>query len=231
MSTAIPIIENPLRHLGYETDEILSEGGFGAVFARAGVGKTSLLVQLALNIMLRQKGVLHISLSDPVKKISLWYKEVFQHLSTQNGVVQTQPLWEAILPYRFIMTLKVDGFSVPRLKERLKDLTEQNILSPRMIILDGLPFDDSVRATLVDLKSLVEKQAMHIWFTIQTHRHEALGADGLPTQLTDANDLFETIIELRPEGEKIYVINLKGGSETTHQARLQMDPSTMLMKK
>jgi hypothetical protein len=231
MSTDIPIIENPLRHLGYESDEILSEGQFGAVFARAGVGKTSLLVQLALNIMLRRKGVLHISLIDPVKKISLWYKEIFQHLSDQNNIKQSQPLWETILPYRFIMTLQVDGFSIPRLEERLKDLTEQNILSPHMIIFDGLPFDESVRTTLVDLKSLVEKQGVHIWFTVRTHRHEALGPDGLPTQLADVNDLFRTIIELQPEGDKIHVNSLKGGTGASPQARLLMDPSTMLIKK
>lgn len=129
------------------------------------------------------------------------------------------------------MTLKVDGFSVPRLEERLNDLTEQNILSPHMIILDGLPFDDSVRATLEDLKALVEKQAVHIWFTVRTHRHEALGDDGLPTQLADVNDLFDTIIELRPESDKIYVQSLKGGTEPPRQERLEMDPSTMLIKK
>ena len=66
------VLKNPLRLMGYETDDILSEGGFGAVLARAGVGKTALLVQLALNNLLQNKNVLHISLDDPVKKVSLW---------------------------------------------------------------------------------------------------------------------------------------------------------------
>ena len=51
------ILRNPLRLMGYETDDILPEGGFGAVLARAGVGKTSFIVQLALNAMLRNKNV------------------------------------------------------------------------------------------------------------------------------------------------------------------------------
>ena len=51
------------------TEDILPQGGFGAVLARAGVGKTALLVQLALNTMLRDKNVLHISLNDPVNKV------------------------------------------------------------------------------------------------------------------------------------------------------------------
>ena len=60
---------NPLKDLGYETDDIIQTGQFGAVCARAGVGKTSFIVQLAINTMLRNKNVLHISLENSVKKI------------------------------------------------------------------------------------------------------------------------------------------------------------------
>jgi flagellar biosynthesis GTPase FlhF len=49
------ILKNPLRRMGYESDDILNNGEFGAVMARAGVGKTAFLVQLALNSMLREK--------------------------------------------------------------------------------------------------------------------------------------------------------------------------------
>ncbi len=49
------ILKNPLRRMGYESDDILNKGQFGAVMARAGVGKTAFLVQLALNCILREK--------------------------------------------------------------------------------------------------------------------------------------------------------------------------------
>ncbi len=74
------ILENPLKVMGFKTNEILPKGGCGAILARAGVGKTSFLVQLALNTMLRNENVLHISLEDHVSKISLWYQEVFNNL-------------------------------------------------------------------------------------------------------------------------------------------------------
>ena len=45
------ILRNPLRQLGFETEDILPAGAIGAVLAHAGVGKTALLVQLALNGM------------------------------------------------------------------------------------------------------------------------------------------------------------------------------------
>jgi hypothetical protein len=225
------ITDNPLKWLGYATDNILPNGGFGAVLARAGVGKTSLLVQIALNSMLRNQAVLHISLDDPVKKINLWYKEIFQLLTKSNALNQERQLWETILPYRFILTMKVDGFSMLRLEERVRDLVEQDIFSPRMIIIDGLPFDNSAKETLLELKPFINHLDAHTWLTVKTHRHEKPGPDGFPIQITDIKDLFDTIIELHPEGENIYINNLKGGSGKMNTERLVLEPSTMLIQK
>ena len=223
------ILRNPLRMMGNENDDILTAGEFGAVLARAGVGKTAFLVQLSLNALLRGKNVLHISLTDPVKKVSLWYKEVFNLIAEQYKVDQINQLWESILPHRFIMTFRVEGFSVPKLQERLADLTEQNIFSPQMIIVDGFPFGESVRQSLCEFKDLVKQKGMHSWFTVRTHRHEEPEPDGTPLQLTHLSDLFEIAIQLIPVGKEIHVKALKGGDCFSKQLDLRLDPSTMLL--
>ena len=224
------ILRNPLRVMGYENDDILDTGQFGAVLARAGVGKTAFLVQLSLNALLRGKNVLHISLEDPVNKVSLWYKEVFNLIADQYEVDQIDQLWDSLLPHRFIMTFRVEGFSVPKLEERLADLMEQNIFKPQMIIIDGFPFDESVHQPLSEFKDLVEKHQMHAWFTMRTHRHEDPGPDGRPLQLEQVSDLFEVAIQLLPEGKEIHVKAVKGGESFAEDLDLRLDPSTMLLK-
>jgi len=224
------ILRNPLRVFGHENDDILSKGEFGAVLARAGVGKTAFLVQLSLNAMLRGKNVLHISLADPVNKVSLWYREVFNLIADQYEVDPINQLWESILPHRFIMTFRVEGFSVPKLQERLADLTEQKIFDPQLIIIDGFPFDDFGQKSLVEFKELVNQQKMHAWFTVRTHRHEEPGPDGIPTQLARVADLFEIAVQLVPVGKEIHVKALKGGASFAGQVDLRLDPSTMLLK-
>jgi len=223
------ILRNPLRLLGKEQETILSPGGFGAILARAGVGKTSLMVQLALNSLLSSRNVLHISMNEPVKKVSLWYDEVFRNIAEKYQLSQIDQLWEAILPHRFIMTFKVEGFSVPKLEERLTDLTEQGIFFPNMIIIDGLPFTEGDRSLLQDLKQLALKHALHVWFSIRTHRHETAEADGVPASFTEVSDLFEVLIGLQPEGEEIHVRVLKGGSAHGDHRGLRLDPATMLI--
>ena len=225
------ILCNPLRVMGSENDDILSAGEFGAVLARAGVGKTAFLVQLSLNALLGGKNVLHISLEDPVNKVSLWYQEVFNLIAHQSKADQMiNQLWESLLPHRFIMTFRVEGFSVPKLEERLSDLMEQNIFSPQMMIVDGLPFDESVHHSLREFKDLIKNHQMPAWFTIRTHRHDNPGPDGIPMQLAQLSDLFEIAIQLLPVGKEIHVKAVKGAESFSEHLDLRLDPSTMLIK-
>lgn len=224
------ILRNPLRLLGHDTDDVLSDGSFGVVCARAGVGKTALLVQLALNGLLRDKHILHISLNDPVDKVSLWYKEVFHNLVQGYPAHASDRLWQTLLPHRFIMNFRVEGFSVPKLEERLMDLISQNIFTPEMVIIDGLSFDESARETLLALKSVAEKQSMHIWFTMRIHREEEAPSTDLPPPLSSVDDLFEVAIHLQPEGKDIHVNYVKGAPSDSTPQNLLLDPSTLLVK-
>ncbi|MGD8345481.1 MAG: cytoplasmic protein [Desulfobacterales bacterium] len=224
------ILKNPLRRMGYESDDILNKGEFGAVMARAGVGKTAFLVQLALNNMLREKNVLHISLNDPVKKVSLWYKEVFSRITTHYHIRQSNQLWDTVLPHRFIMTFRVEGFSVPKLEERLTDLIEQQIFKPDAMIIDGVPFEAPILQDLTDLKHLAASLDIQVWFTIRTHRHEEPGPNGKPSQLLNVDDLFEVVIQLVPVGKNIQIKAFKGPGSSGDQPDLMLDPATMLIQ-
>ena len=224
------ITRNPLRLMGHESEDILAQGEFGALLARAGVGKTALLVQLSLNSLLQGKNVLHISLQDPVNKVSLWYREVFSRISQQYDISQIDQLWDSVLPHRFIMTFRVEGFTVPKLEERLTDLMEQDIFIPQMILIDGLPFDENTQAPLTELKALARKYGLHAWFTVRTHRHEEPGPGGIPVQLQQVEDLFEVAIQLVPVGKQVQVKTLRGPQGPADHPDIIFDPSTMLIQ-
>jgi len=224
------ILRNPVHCLGGPAADVLNDGQFGGVLARAGVGKTALMVQIALNCMLHERNVMHVSLNQPVNKTNLWYREIFALVARQSGVAQPDILWESILPHRFIMTFRAEGFSVPKLEERLTDLVEQAIFVPQLLIIDGLSFDEPIRDSLSALKHYARLHGLRGWFTIRTHRHEDPGAGGVANQLADVEDLFEVAIQLVPAGEEIHVKALKGLTLPAEHARLVLDPTTMLVK-
>lgn len=223
------LLRNPLRLLGDDSKTILQPGHFGAVLARAGVGKTAFIVQMALDSQLSGKNVLHVSLTDPVGKVDLWYQEAFRLLALHYKVQQIDQLWDAILPHRFIMSFKMEGFNLTKLSERLNDLTEQNIFLPQMLIIDGLPFRDSPMEALLDLKKFAQQHKLPVWFTIRTHRHEETTENGFPESLQALSDLFEITIQLVPEGDKIHIQPLKSGTTTEQAPDLFLDPETMLI--
>jgi hypothetical protein len=225
------ILRNPLRLLGKENEDIIRPGNFGAVLARHGVGKTALVIQLSLNSLLQQKNVLHISLNEPVGKVSLWYQEMFERLAQQYQVAQIDQLWDAIVPHRFIMTFRSETFSAPQLEERLTDLTAQSIFLPNMMIIDGLSFDEDNRPELEALKKLARDQSLPVWFTITTHRHEELAEDGLPVQLSPVQDLFDEAIALKPENDTIHIEAIKRSGQGKLEPPLVLDPETMLIRK
>ncbi|MBW1645255.1 MAG: AAA family ATPase [Deltaproteobacteria bacterium] len=225
------VVRNPLNILGDSSRGFLPAGGLGAISSRAGVGKTSLLIQIAVIALLQKKNVLHVSFEEPVRKVNLWYKEVVGDLARQYQVDGVDSLWEQMLPHRFIMTFPVDGFTVERLEERVRELADQDIFVPDIILVDGLPFaENGLREQLKAMKDLVERLEIHAWFTVRTHRHQGVGEDGMPVQLQEVRDLFAVILMLQPEGKEIYIKVLKGMEEGKSYPDLCLDPETMLVK-
>ncbi len=226
------IFRNPLRLLGGDAATILPSGGFGAISARAGVGKTALLVQIALERMLHDQDVLHVSLGDPLDKVKLWYKQVLTGLSSIYERHLVKAMWDDAAHHRMIMTFSdVEDFSVPRFEERLTDLTEQLIISPQVVLFDGFSFDNpSTVSTLRDLKEVAQKYGLRIWFAVRSHRHEQAADDGTPANMMEVSEMFDTMIHLQPKDGDINVTLLKSAHGDEDHQDLILDTRTMLVK-
>lgn len=224
------LYKNPLRLIESEVGENFTQGRFGAILARAGVGKTAFVMQIALYGLLQDKKILHISLGDPIQKVSLWYEEVFRNITARYDSAAASKVWETVQAHRFIMTFQQDRFDANVLEERLTDLTEQGIFNPHMIIVDGLYFDEAPVALMAELKSLAAKFGVGVWFTARTHREDTLAKEAWPETFTPVADQFETILALEPEGNEIHVSVLKDGATPLGRVPLQLDPATMLIK-
>jgi hypothetical protein len=223
------IQRNPLRLLGSDSNKSLGEGEFGAVLAKAGIGKTSVLVQIALDNLLTGKNVLHVSLDQPVRKVCLWYEEIFNNIARQYKLTNTTRLWEEILPHRFIMTFNNQAFKVSQFEERVNDLVEQGIFFPQLILFDGLPFNEGAREIITELKMVARDLKCPAWITVRLEAEENITPGVIPESVEDAADLFSTMIGLKTVGKEIDVYLFKGG-DPEKASSLAVDPSTLLIK-
>jgi len=198
----------------------------GLVAARAGIGKTAILVQIALDNMLRGKQVLHVSVGENIQKTKAWYEDIVRDIAG-GGEQEKSAIEYEVMRNRMIMTFNESSFSRPKLEERLNDLIYQDIFRPSCMVIDGLDLADIDRQTLVDLKELVKEASMNIWVSSICHRdtqEDPAGAYG---------DLFDTIIVLQPESNgdsKIFLNILKDDTGCVETGKgLRLDPTSMVV--
>jgi len=210
--------------------ENVKDGKFGAVLSRAGVGKTSFLVQIALTQLLNNDKILHISLDDPMKKINLRYQEGYTNLVDSIGYVDPQKavrLWEDIKPNEVGISYNESTFNTGKIRDYLKSFKVSDLKLPSIMIIDGLNFDKDITNLLEELENLSREFSIFIWFSMKSHRDQELCKDGFPIQLETHKDKFDKAVFLQPVGDKIETVILKDGDRTDQRSRL--NPATMMI--
>ncbi len=222
------ILRSPVNEtIGIES---ITDGKFGAVLSRAGVGKTSFLVQIALTQLLSNEKIVHVSLDDSMEKINVRYNEGYTNLVDSIGYVDPQKavrLWDDINSNKVGICYTEATFDIQKINDYLKSFKKADLPLPSIMIIDGLNFDEDVSNALEQLEAICNEFSIFIWFAMKSHREEELCEDGFPIQLENHKNRFEKAIYLNPVEDKIEAVILKDGDRTDQKHTL--DPATMMM--
>jgi hypothetical protein len=225
------IKKNPLRVLNPLTPDPFPDHRMGLVMARAGLGKTAILVQIAMDSMLRGQKVLHVSVGEGLGKAKAWYEDIFKYIAEGFQLKNAVEIEDEIMRNRMIMTFKESAFSRPRLEERLNDLVYQNIFRPDIVVVDGYDFSQADYESVVDLKEMTAAMNVQGWFSALRHREDnRVSAAGVPAPCHEFDGLFDTVIIVQPEKESILLNIIKDEYDGAAGKILNLDPSTMMVK-
>lgn len=225
---------NPLRALGLGEK---AEGGnqaMGLVMARAGLGKTAILVQIALDFMIRGDRVLHITIGESLDKARSWYDDIFALTTAGMNGDEREEIEPEVMRNRMIMTFKESSFNLATLEERLDDLVKQDVYRPTCLLVDGYDFIGSSKESLQKFVELMETKGLNsIWFSAVSHRGDnRYSESGVPAPCHEVDDMFSTVLFINPEEQSIKLDIIKCDvCEIDASAKLAFDPSTMLIKK
>lgn len=228
------IFNNPLRALGLGDKVDASNQGMGLVMARAGLGKTAILVQIALDFMMRGERVLHVSIGETVDKARSWYDDIFSLTTSEMKDAERAEVEPEVMRNRMIMTFKESSFSLATLEERLDDFIKQDVYKPECLIVDGYDFRNNDKSILQGFADLMEKKGLEmVWFSAVSHREDSrVSPNGIPGPCHEMDDMFSTVLFINPEEEAIKLDIIKcAACEIDASAKLAFDPSTMLIKK
>lgn len=221
------VAKNPLRALDQSSDGGLLPGQMGLVAARAGTGKTAFLIQVAMDSIFRGNQVLHLSVGETVSHVQAWYREMFRDLATGYDLEKAKEVWSEVERNRFIMTFRVQTFSVEKLEERLADLVEQSIFQPRMVLVDKLDLGgEQVRQTLETLAAFAREKGLKIWISGRTHRDS--GEVG--SFLDPVQDLFQVVVALDPQADATIALRVVKNPAAGSTGSLSLDPRTLLLQ-
>lgn len=210
---------SPIGALSTALDGGLPPGSLGVVVARAGTGKSALLVHIALDALLREQGVLHVAVRDTVEHARAHYDEVFRAVA-QTGAVRD---WTSALVraerHRMIHSYLDAAFDVDLLRRNLAMLAEVARFEPRVLLFDGFDADD-LRELSPALKRLGHDIGASIWASIRSD-------DRTPEGVDQAADL---VLRLTPDARNVR-LSLAHGGARAEPLSLLLDPTTMLVRR
>jgi hypothetical protein len=217
---------SPLRLLEKGLHGGLGKGNLGLVLAGHGVGKTSFLVGVALDVLLRGEPVLHVVLDQTVAHTRAFYDTVFDDLASSTRLEDEAVVHAEVDRLRSIRAYPAEQFGPQKLREALKQ--EEELGSrPSLLIVEGFGASGASRDEVLELAALAGERSAEIWLSAACAEERV---DSLPAALQPCRDLFSVILALEPETGSVALRALKDHDRQDVSAlRVALDPRTLLL--
>ena len=217
---------SPLRLLEKGLHGGLGAGNLGVVIAGHGVGKTSFLVGVAVDELLREGRVLHVSCSHPVNHVRAHYDTVFDEIAQSKHLENVGMIHGEIDRHRSIRVYPPNTLTPAKLRDAVK-LEREAGNPPSLIVLEGLDLAQQTRADVEDLRSLAHELTAEIWLE-STCDHER--SVTLPSGIQPFEDLVSVILALEPGEDAVHLRAIKDhANPDVSDLRVSLDPRTLLL--
>jgi KaiC/GvpD/RAD55 family RecA-like ATPase len=225
MNQQISKDKNLLTTLNSSISGGLGSGDLGVVMARAGVGKTALLVYFGLDALISGKKVLHVALAQNTDHVLSWYDTLFKNISGNFDSEKISDIQAEMPRRRLIQTFSDKDLNPQRLEKAVTLFAETIDFKPDLILIDGFNWEKMSKvetaAAIGAFKSTAQRLNAELWMSAATHRSTTKGH---PTKIVPPCDAYKKVINtaifLEPQGRDIGVFVLKDheteGSFDTH---------------
>jgi KaiC/GvpD/RAD55 family RecA-like ATPase len=225
---------SPMRVFEKSIHGGLGRGNVGAVLSRPGVGKTALLVQIALDDLLRDRRVLHISMEHAVDHVRAYYDELFHDLAQYTKLAEPEAVRLDVERHRLIFSLlghaptsEGQSTSLKKLIDTVMFARDVAHFSPDVIVIDGFDFAHASEAMIDTLATLARDHSAELWLTTTTKAAQ-VSPGSAPAPLDRFFDKLGVIVYLEPEKELVRLRLLKDhDSKDLAEITLSLDAHTM----
>jgi hypothetical protein len=220
---------SPLRVFENSIHGGLGRGNIGVVMSRAGVGKTAFLVGVAMDDLLRERKVMHVSLTDSVEHVRNFYDEIFEDLKRSSNIDDAGE--SRLHMERSRMIHSYQSFSLDKLRRSVNFQKQHAQFEPEVIIVDGYDVPGSTEAEWTLLRDFAKEQDVELWLSALTHRGDPVtNSKGIPNPIARFEAWISVMVNLNPDKGAISVQLLKDHENTNvTDLNLRLDPTTLLL--
>lgn len=220
---------SPLRLLEKGLHGGLGIGNIGVIVAAHGVGKTAVLVGVALDELLRGGSVLHVALDQTVSHLRTFYDELFETLASSTHLEDAAITHAEIDRRRSIRAYSPTGFSPSKLREAVKVEAEAGT-KPSLIVIEGADLDSVDPDELDDVRALAQELAAEVWIS-SASREEQI--PGIPDGVAKFGDRVSVILALEPGKSADETVGLRALKDHDNpdlsELHVALDPHTLLL--
>jgi archaellum biogenesis ATPase FlaH len=218
------IDRSPVRFFEKSLNGGVKPGEIGVIASKKGLGKTSVLVQIGLDMLLQGKQVIHISFHQHSDYVITWYEDIFNEMAKKKNLDRENDIKEDVLKKRIILNFNQDIVSKDQILQTIQALISGGI-SVQGVIIDGMDFARIKREDIVLMKEFVKKTGLVLWYSSNTEESDR----GIPAVLSPMQDLLDIIIFLEPKPDCINLKVLKEHGTAPKDMDLKLDAKTLLI--
>ena len=225
------IKKSPVRILERSIEGGLKPGNIGVIASKKGIGKTSVLVQMALDKLMQGEKVIHVSFNAHTSYVISWYENIFTEIAKRKNLENISDLKDQLVRNRVIMNFTQEGVSVDQIIRSLRALIVDGAFEAKTIIVDGFDFSRATAERFEKVKQFIQEMNLEVWYSCTLGGEEPIfDKHGTPIILREIMSVISVLIVLEPLHDFIHFKVVKDHERVNPQdLSLKLDSRSLLI--
>jgi hypothetical protein len=224
------IQRSPVRIFESSIKGGLKPGEIGIIASQNGIGKTSVLVQIALDKLLQNKKVIHLSFTQNTDYVLAWYENIFTEFIQRRNLENIGDIKDDLIKNRVLMHFNQEGVTGDQIIRSLRAMIVDGCFKAESLIVDGLDFSLTDPDRIVKVKQFAQDLGLSVWYSCNVKGSAPYDKRNIPLLIKDYEALIDVVIVLEPKPDHIAFSVSKDREVYNPEAlALRLDPRTLLI--